>query len=47
MIPYNTSIEEVVVNLGSSVEEGLSVQEAMARLEKDGANKLPEGKKQI
>ena len=44
MKPYLTSSEETLNQLGVTAE-GLSTQEATARLEKHGPNKLAEGKK--
>ncbi|MBQ8149938.1 MAG: ATPase, partial [Clostridia bacterium] len=44
MKPYLTSSEEILKELGTT-PEGLSTQEAAARLEKHGHNKLAEGKK--
>lgn len=45
MIPYNKSIEDVVKQLNSNIEEGLTLGEVKKRREQYGENKLPEGKK--
>ena len=42
---YLMQADEVVSALGTSQSEGLTAEEAAARLERDGANKLAEGKK--
>ncbi len=42
---YLTDKEEVVRSLSTSPENGLTADEAQARLERDGKNKLAEGKK--
>ncbi len=42
---YLTGKEEVVKSLSTSAESGLTSSEAQARLERDGKNKLAEGKK--
>ena len=44
MKPYLSDFENVLSDLGSQ-KQGLSSQEAKRRLERDGANKLAEGKK--
>ena len=44
MKPYLNSTEQVLQSLGTN-ENGLSSKEAQHRLERDGANKLAEGKK--
>lgn len=45
MKEYLTSVEEVIKNYNSS-DNGLSTEEAKVRLEKNGKNKLEEGKKE-
>ena len=45
MSPHNTPEETLLRELGTSAETGLSSQEAQARLERYGANKLTESKK--
>ena len=45
MSPHNTPEETLLRELGTSAETGLSGQEAQARLERYGANKLTESKK--
>ena len=45
MSPHNTPEETLLRKLGTSAETGLSGQEAQARLERYGANKLTESKK--
>ncbi|MDO4788370.1 MAG: cation-translocating P-type ATPase [Johnsonella sp.] len=42
---FNQEIQELLEQLGSSVQEGLSSEEAGKRLEKYGRNQLKEGKK--
>ena len=42
---YLTEKEDVIASLQTSSETGLSTEEAAARLERDGKNKLAEGKK--
>src|SRR5262245_9060226 len=38
-------IDEILDHIGSSTSDGLSDAEARTRLDRDGPNKLPEGKK--
>ena len=45
MKEYLTSVEEVIKNYDST-DNGLSAEEAQKRLEKNGKNKLEEGKKE-
>lgn len=46
MKEYLQSVEEVILDVQSSKESGLSQEEASKRLEKNGKNKLKEGEKE-